>query len=141
MSENFKTIENPRARRRVQFACVGESRTEQHHKNECDINKIMARSLKSGMLPTRGEAGFYGDFTDVEDYQTAVNRVIEAENAFMSLPSSIRKRFGNNPAELLDFMSDENNLDEAVKLGIIPVIEKEIEPVTPEPEPELTTPE
>jgi len=37
---------------------------------------------------------------------------------FNDLPSSIRSRFGNDPAAFLDFVQDENNADEMVKLGL-----------------------
>ena len=37
----------------------------------------------------------------------------------MALPSDVRSRFGNNPAELLDFLNDNSNYDEAIRLGLI----------------------
>jgi phage internal scaffolding protein len=38
---------------------------------------------------------------------------------FNDLPSSIRSRFGNDPAAFLDFVNDEGNADEMIKLGLI----------------------
>jgi hypothetical protein len=61
----------------------------------------------------------YGDFTGIGSYQDALNRVISADAAFMDLPSAIRARFGNDPQQLLNFVQDDANYDEAVKIGLI----------------------
>lgn len=130
-------IDPDRIRRRVKFDCEGPSKTEQHHKGAVNINQIVARSQKTGMLPTRTQPGQYGDFTQVTDFHDAQNRVIEAQNAFMSLPSKVRKSFDNDPGKLLAFLSDENNRDKAVELGILskplvqpvePPVESPVEP-------------
>jgi len=36
----------------------------------------------------------------------------------MALPSDVRKRFSNDPAELIDFLADKKNDEEAIKLGL-----------------------
>lgn len=59
----------------------------------------------------------YGDIPAIE-YQEALNIIIAAEDAFAELPSSIRKRFNNNPEEFLEFVQDPDNLEEARKLGL-----------------------
>ena len=43
-----------------------------------------------------------------------------ARESFAMLPSSIRKRFDNDPGLLLAFLDDENNREEAFSLGLIP---------------------
>ena len=43
-----------------------------------------------------------------------------ADDAFMALPAAVRERFNNDPAELVDFVSDVNNRSEAIDLGLIP---------------------
>jgi len=103
------------------------SKTQQHFKNQVNINTIVNRYKKTGIMPNMNAArALYGDFSGVTDYQGALEGVINAESQFMALPSQIRKRFGNNPLELLDFLQDENNKEEAIKLGLIenPHIEK-----------------
>jgi phage internal scaffolding protein len=72
----------------------------------------------------------FGDFSGDFDYQKSQNAIISAQNAFDALPAALRKRFDNNPAELLAFIADEKNKDEAIKLGLIP----KDEPI-PVPEP------
>jgi phage internal scaffolding protein len=111
--------------------------TQQHFKDECDINSIMSKYEKTGLLvdPLQVRRGYpnFGDFDDLPDYQTSQNMLIEANDMFMNLPSSIRKRFHNDPGELLAFVSDEKNRDEAVKLGLVPKPEP-VPPISTQPE-------
>ena len=100
----------------------GASMTFQHFKDECDINTIVAR-YPNGVTPYDDRKGteIYGDFSDASifDFREAQNKIIEAEDRFQSLPASVRQRFNNNPALLLDFLSDSSNHAEAVELGLI----------------------
>lgn len=112
-------------RKSVQTVPSGESKTEQCHEGETNINKIMARYRRTGLVPQRGNPGFYGDFSSAEDYQTCCNKVLEANNNFMTLPADIRKHFENDPGKLLAFLSDDNNREEAYELGILPRPEPE----------------
>lgn len=115
------TETHPIRKERVQLKFTGKGRTKQSHKDECDINKLMARYANSGQLPaTNPYPARYGDFSDVPDFQQAVNQVNEANSAFADLPSAIRTRFGNDPTQLLEFMANPANEAEAIELGIIP---------------------
>jgi len=100
-----------------------ESRTKQAFKDECDINKIVARykkqtgiDLAQQFAPFTG--GEFGDFSDVVDYHTAMDRIIQAEANFEALPAILRKRFGNDPGHFVDFMTNPENADEIVKMGL-----------------------
>lgn len=99
------------------------SKTQQHFKDECDINMIIARSMKTGSLtdPTRPATALpmYGDFSSVADFHSAQNIIAEANQAFEQMSSAVRKRFNNNPAELLAFLEVESNRDEAIALGLV----------------------
>jgi len=105
-------------RRRVQLRCKDPSLTEQAHKESCDIRNIMARATPQRTNGTIGNPGMYGDFSDVGDYQSALNRVISAQEEFESLDPKIRGRFKNNPALLMEFLENPDNLAEAIELGI-----------------------
>lgn len=94
-----------------------ESMTEQSHKDACDINVIMARYEKTGVAPGTFFSPNYGDFTGIDDFHSASNAVIAAQDAFMGLDAHLRKRFNNDPGEFLAFMDDPKNLDEIVSLG------------------------
>lgn len=96
------------------------SRTAQEFADETDINNIMARYLKTGTLPVNVDRQpFYVDATDLPSFQDMQNVLISAENAFMALPSSLRERFGNDPARFVEFASDEKNLKELRELGLL----------------------
>lgn len=98
------------------------SLTQQHFKDDADINKIIARYNRTGVLvdpsvPRSGEA-LFGDFSQVKDFAEAQNFICLAKEAFMELDSSIRRRFNNDPSELIAFLNDPSNIEEGRKLGI-----------------------
>jgi len=104
------------------------SRTQQHFAKEADINNIMRRYQKTGILgnPADGlRKGFFGDFTMVSDFQTMVNQIQEAQLRFMALPALVRERFANDPAQLMAFIADPKNIEEGRKLGLIKPMSKE----------------
>lgn len=101
------------------LACRDPSRTHQNFKDECDINTIVRRFGLTGELPPTFRAPQYGDFEGVFDYQSALNQVMAANEAFMSMPSGIRARFHNNPQNLIEFLSREENRDEALRMGLL----------------------
>lgn len=122
-------------RARVQKVFVGSSLAKQAFKKECDINAIMARYEKNGLISHVNRfQGQYGDFTDPPGYQDALNKVISAQDMFMTLPAKVRARFGNDPGEFLEFVQDPRNSDELVKLGLAkyPEPEKPMEVVVKE---------
>jgi phage internal scaffolding protein len=47
------------------------------------------------------------------------NNLIEAQNAFKTLPASIRAEFNNDPAQVIDFLNDPANRDKAIEIGLI----------------------
>lgn len=96
------------------------SLTHQSMAEECDINTIIRRFGLSGELPVNQRMPTYGDFTQVTDFHTAMNAITEAREAFMAMPAEVRARFHNDPGEFVDFCSDETNINEARKLGLVP---------------------
>ena len=101
------------------LACEEPSLTQQHFKDETDINNILRQFNVTGMLPEAPLSPRYGDFSGIVDYHSALNAVIAAEDSFMTLPAQIRARFENDPAQLIDFLGDENNRSEAENLGLL----------------------
>lgn len=112
---------------RVQIFFEEPSMTKQSFKDECDINLIMKRFRLTGQITNSIEPSqmTYGDFSDVPDYRTALERVERAQDAFMSLPAEVRKRFDNDPGSFIDFALDSKNLDELSKLGLTNLPPKE----------------
>jgi len=128
---------------RISLVC-GKSMTQQHYKAECDINTIMDKYAVNGYLvdplKIRTRKPQFGDFTEMPDFQTAQNVIVEGREAFEALPARIRKSFNNDPALYLSFISDSNNLDEALEMGLIDPdyvadVKKSLEPAPVEPAP------
>lgn len=106
-------------RRRVQTHPVGESKTIQSEKDACDINVIMKKYQKTQILPPMRQGGIYADISDVDDYQTSLNKVILAEEAFRSLPAELRKELDNDPVNLFSWLNNPENKSKALKLGLL----------------------
>jgi phage internal scaffolding protein len=95
--------------------------TQQHHRDKVNINSIMARARKTGVLPGRGGTPLFGDFTNVPSYQDQLNRLIQVRDDFDRLPSEIRDRFKNDPGKLYDWLDNPQNLKEACEIGLLPM--------------------
>lgn len=104
------------------------SKTKQSFKDETDINLILEKYVKTGLINHEpSNPGQYGDFSNVVDYQSACNAVLEVERNFMQLPAQARARFQNDPGQFLEFIQDPKNLEEAQKLGLVE-LKKSAEP-------------
>jgi phage internal scaffolding protein len=101
------------------LVCSDPSLAQQNFKDETDINYIVRQFGLTGELPGQTISPQYGDFTGVLDYHSAVNAVLAAQDEFMDLPAQMRARFDNDPAKLIDFLGNEENRDEAIKLGLV----------------------
>ena len=87
------------------------SMTQQHQKDETDVNKIMKRYVKTGVIDhVNKHAPRYGDVL-ADDYRSALHQIMNADDMFQELPSEVRKRFDNDPAQFLDFVQDPVNAD------------------------------
>jgi phage internal scaffolding protein len=96
------------------------SLTIQSEKDACDVNKIVEKCRRTGMMSNvRTDEPRYGDFSTAVDYHDSVFRAQEAQEEFMTLPASLRARFSNDPGQLIDFLSDPNNRLEAINLGLV----------------------
>ena len=105
--------------------------TEQHHKKEVDINEIVRRNAGNMELITKVQALQNFQFDDVtnNDFQEMMNQMLVAKEAFTSVPSEIRKRFGNDPAAFMDFVHDKENKQQLIDWGLA-------NPPAPEPAPQ-----
>lgn len=118
-----------------------DGRTQQHFKDQVDINRILAKYRKTGVIEhvKRAQAR-YGDFTELAEYAQNLDKVAKAQQAFESLPAELRNKFNNNIPGFFDYIMQPENFDECVKMGIY---EKPKEPMagTPaaaEPAPQAT---
>lgn len=94
-------------RKRVQLVFGDEKTlTKQSFKDDCDVNQILTKWIKTGQPPESKAPMRYGDYTSVEEYHASCQRVIDAQASFDALPSKVRTRFRNDPAEFLGYMSE-----------------------------------
>lgn len=108
----------------------GISLTDQSYKDDCDINTLLERFTKGDMSVVRNR-GVFADVSKLGDFQHNLETIRQAQRDFDSLPSSVRERFGHDPAALVEFLSNPENDAEAVKLGLKEYREvvKPVEPV------------
>lgn len=114
----FRTAYGPKERQTIVFN--DPSLAKQAMRDECDINNIVKRFEKTGVIEhVNSVQGQYGDFVAVQTYQESLNQVLAAQEAFMSLPSSIRARFENDPEKFFEFATNEANTDELIQMGLV----------------------
>lgn len=124
----MKIRKNYIGRCRCRIAFEGESLTKQCFKGEVDINTIIARANRTGLLvdPSSIDFSRVGKFDDCGgDFQAIQNRIAESKTLFESLPSAVRRKFRNDPVKFVEFAEDEKNCDEMVKMGLMNPVEKE----------------
>jgi phage internal scaffolding protein len=112
---------------------VEPSLTQQHFADECDINQIMKKYELTGLLPETHLTPRYGDTTLLPDFQSAQNLIAQANQDFASLPAHLRKRFNNDPAEFVQYLSEPGHEAELRELGVLNALQATQEaPVVPE---------
>lgn len=95
----------PSERKKVVFKS-DEKLTKESFKDSCDINLVVAKYRKSGILPEMRSQGQFLDCSSVPSYQEALDTVRFAQDTFMALPAQLRAECGNDPAVFLDRVQD-----------------------------------
>lgn len=100
----------------------GRSMTRQEFTDECDVNKLMERYQKVGVwpLPMPNAEPRYLDVSAVPDFAAAMQMMIDAENAFMTLPAITRREFDNDPTRFVEFAQNSENLPKMREWGLAP---------------------
>lgn len=97
-------------------------KTLQAPAEEQDINVIMKRfGITDGSILPRWHDphAIYGDFSDMPADPVEAHELLRlGEITFMTLPADIRQRFGTG-AQLHNWLMDDKNTDEAIKLGLL----------------------
>lgn len=112
----IRTTYSEKTRSRITFK--DRSLTKQASKKECDINFIISKFQKTGLLThTREHEGQYADFEE-SNFHDAMNIVTTAQSMFESVPSSIREQFHNDPGEFIEFATNPENQQALFDLGL-----------------------
>ncbi len=113
---------------RVQVLFPGKSRTKQSFGEESEINNIMARYTKTGIIDHLSTFGGDYGFASSIVFHEAMNVVTKADQMFEALPASVRRRFNGDPGDFLEFVQNPENQEELIELGLA----KRIKGVQPE---------
>lgn len=106
------------ARRPVVLKDFGPTRAKQSMKAECDINNIMAKYQRTGAVTHFSKHSPQYGYAPATEFREALEIVREGEALFKALPSKIRNKFENDPAQFLEFVQNPENLDEMRELGL-----------------------
>jgi len=92
--------------------------TEQHHTDQCDINKILAQFMETGIMPqTKNANPQYGDVSNV-DFQQMQNTLATAKTLFEELPERVKDHFNNEMHSFLNFAENPDNLPQMEEWGL-----------------------
>lgn len=123
---NRKDSDGNIIRNRVTLDCQkaieeGESvLVEQSHSQEVDINNIIKRHGGKVELiaSTANVQALRFDDNPNNDFQEVMNMLIKGKQSFESLPSEVRRHFGNNVAEFMDYVRNPDNSDQLIAWGL-----------------------
>lgn len=111
---------------RVSQVNTGPSKTQQQFKAECDVNNIIKRYHKDPQLwselinkvqdPSSPE---FQDFTNIGDFQSAMEKVSQIGEFFQSIPSEVRRKYNQDPAALFKAMQNPDNWIELANSGVL----------------------
>lgn len=95
------------------------SRTQQHYREIVNVNTIMKKAQKSGVLPVVNQESYYAEIPTSYDYKKMLDRIISIDQKFNALPADVRSKFGNDPDQILKYLKDPKNEKEARELGLL----------------------
>jgi hypothetical protein len=106
-TQDYSEIHNPK-----------DALTEQSHKNECDINLILAQFMETGLMPNmKNKNPQYGDVSEI-DFQDIQNQLANAKTLFEELPEHVKEQFDNEPFKFLQFAENPENNQALVEMGL-----------------------
>lgn len=92
------------------------SLADKQYKDECSVEGIIRRY---GVLPKPESKPLGVDVSEYGDFHVCMDKVQTGIDEFMSMPSNLRARFGNDPRAFYDWIHNPSNVSEAVKLGLM----------------------
>lgn len=110
----------------------GVSLTSQEFVDECNVNNIVDKYQKTGIMDNaEGSERYYADVSEYPSFEEALQYTIDAKESFQGLDPNLRKRFNNDPHALLEFLKDPKNKEEGQRIGLLKP--NKPKPVKPEP--------
>lgn len=97
--------------------------TQQSFAEEVDINNIISKFLKTGLLSDvdaiNARKGVFSDVSNLGDFHSAMIKISQINDSFASLPVDVRAKFDYDPGKLIDWLANPANALEAVKIGLL----------------------
>lgn len=137
---NLNEVRNFFWRERRPIVFLGKSRTKQSPREACDANAIVKRWQSTGVIEhVMKTSPRYGDFENVDDYLTSLNRVHQAHDQFDELPAEIRDHCQNDPGVFLAWVENPENASQMAELGLTDLAVQMHGETILRDDPELTT--
>lgn len=107
---------------RTGLSCKDPSLAQQHERDETDINVLVERFgvTRLAQMATQMPPSF-ADFSEVFDFQSALNAINDARDSFMALPAKVRATFDNDPAKFVGYVDhclETGDISPLRKLGL-----------------------
>ena len=94
-----------------------DGRTKQSFKDATDINRILTKWQKTGVISHLSQYGAeYGDFSDIPDLLEAQGRLARGQAIFDALPSEVRAEFNQSVSDFFLYVNDPSNKDRLKEL-------------------------
>ncbi len=94
-------------------------RAKQSMKDECDVNLIVERFAKTGLISHLAEGvPQFVDVSELSDYRTVIEQVRKVDEYFAGLPAKVRSVFENDPSRFMDFLESGASAEDLKKLGL-----------------------
>lgn len=115
----------------------GESLTQQHYTDSCNINNILEKYRATGVIDHFNPNPAHYALMTGDQFTENMFLLAEAQRMFNELPSGVREHFGEDPAKYMDYVNglDENSdRKELFELGMLdtPPAETPVEHPAPE---------
>nr|QJB20813.1 MAG: internal scaffolding protein [Microvirus sp.] len=96
-----------------------DSLTDPSFASECNVNNIVKKFKNTGQITHLAKReGVYADVSTVTDLLTATIQVQKASEAFKTIPAELRRKLNEDPAQLIEFLNDPENDEEAIYYGL-----------------------
>lgn len=100
------------------LTCLDPSLASQEMSRDTDINYIVDVWVRTGVAPVTSQEALSGDFSNVDDYRTMLDKINRAKGAFNELDADTRAFFKNDPANLIAAIDDPAMTTKLQELGI-----------------------
>lgn len=92
------------------------SLTQQHFKDDCDVNIILERFLRTGEVPTSQGIPSFQDVSDFADFRELQDAMSDARVYFDSLPARVRARYNNDVTMFYETLNTQQGYNDFVSL-------------------------